>query len=416
MNETDFSPIDGASWRRYVAVFCCCSAATLVAVSCLNYTVDPYLTHQWDSPLLQRMRPTREKLSAWGKTYAVAKYRPTVVYVGNSRTELGLPVDMPMFAGKTVFNTAVSGAALGEVITLVQHAARMSRLETVIWGIDAPTFSMKTGSAGLEPELTNSGPFFFFRRAVLNLKRGLTVDMTEDSLRVLSGSFGDVCRSSLAFYGQRDDACFNNRKVGWNNTTTAMGPRLREFRRGDGPTVAAMLAFEATLTGLCRAGTKIRLYINPTHALTLDALYWVGKWAPMEQWQTELARMGERYRAGGCDLRLYDFSGFNSVTTETIPLASRRRVMDHYWEASHYRANVGRMILGRIYADPRQRQALPPDFGVELDSAMLPAHLARMRAARDRYHVEHAQETAYLRAVLATPADSTQTSVAGLQE
>lgn len=405
MSEADIPPISRATWRAYVSTFCCCSAMIVVAVSCLNYAVDPYLTHQWDSPLLQRMRPSREKLSAWGKTYAVAKYRPAVVYVGNSRTELGLPVDPSMFAGKTVFNTAVSGAALGEVITLVQHAARHSRLEAVVWGIDAPTFSLASGSAGLEPELTNSGPFFFFRRAVLNLKRGLTVDMTEDSLRLLSGSFGSVCRSSLALYGKRDDACFDPRTAGGIHTGTAFGPRLREFRRGDGPTGAALRAFDQTLADLCRAGTQVRLYINPTHALTLDVLYWTGKWPKMEQWQIDLARMVERYRAGGCDLRLYDFSGFNSVTTETISMVSRRPVMDNYWEASHYRANVGHMILGRIYGEPGPGPVPPDDFGVELDSAMLPAHLARMRAARERYHVEHARETAYLKAVLAAPSN-----------
>ncbi|MEG1329721.1 MAG: hypothetical protein RSD99_32750, partial [Janthinobacterium sp.] len=77
--------------RRYLAIFFACVLAALALVSAVNYRVDPYLLHQWDSPLLQRLRPTYEKLSAWGKTYAVARYRPAVVYIGNSRTEMGLP-------------------------------------------------------------------------------------------------------------------------------------------------------------------------------------------------------------------------------------------------------------------------------------------------------------------------------------
>ncbi|MDC8756857.1 hypothetical protein [Janthinobacterium fluminis] len=402
MRTPDTPAPQQADWRGYVGLFCGVSAVAVAAVACLNYTVDPYLTHQWDTPQVQKLRPTREKLAAWSKTYAVARLKPAVVYIGNSRTELGLPTATASFAGRSVFNSALSGASLGEAIAMVRHAAAVSRLDTVIWGIDAPSFSLVTGSAGLEPELTAGGPFFFFRRALLNIKRGLTVDMTRDSLRLLNGSFGAVCRSSLAFYGQRDDGCIATGMAGWGGTTAAMAPRLREFRAGDGPTGAAMFAFDVSIGELCQAGTRLRLYINPTHALTLDALYWAGKWPAMEAWQHGLAALVERRRRDGCDLRLYDFSGFNSITTEPIPQVSGLREMQHYWEASHYRAHVGRMVLGRIYEGANADA--PADFGVELGSAMLPAHLAQLRAQRERYHREHAEETAFLKAVLAAPA------------
>jgi hypothetical protein len=32
--------------------------------------VDPYLIHQWDSPLLQRLTIAQQKIVLWGKTYA----------------------------------------------------------------------------------------------------------------------------------------------------------------------------------------------------------------------------------------------------------------------------------------------------------------------------------------------------------
>ena len=67
-------------WRAYVATFCAGSALVAGAVTALNYVVDPYLTHQWDTPQVTRLRPTREKLSAWSKTYAMARLRPAVVY------------------------------------------------------------------------------------------------------------------------------------------------------------------------------------------------------------------------------------------------------------------------------------------------------------------------------------------------
>jgi hypothetical protein len=263
---------------------------------------------------------------------------------------------------------------------------------------------MAAGAAELEPGLTAAGPLFFIRRTLLDLKRGLTVDMTRDSLLLLAGRFGAVCRSSLAFNGQRDEACLKERFAGRNGTGDAMSPRLAEFIRGEGPTPAALTALETSLASLCKNRTRVRLYINPTHALTLDALYWSGKWTAMEDWQRSLVALGERRRRAGCDLRLVDFSGYNSITSEAVPQVSRRKEMQHYWEASHYRVDVGGMILARLFGGAGQ--IVPDDFGVELDGASLAAHLAAMRAARERYHLEHPQETAFVRAIAASVAAS----------
>ncbi|PLY40760.1 hypothetical protein CSZ94_19175 [Janthinobacterium sp. ROICE36] len=388
--------------RRYLICFCACVCLVLGSVSFMNYQVDPYLLHQWDSPLVQRLRPTYEKLAVWGKTYAVARYRPAVVYIGNSRTEMGLPASSmrTLFEGKSVFNSAVSGASIGDAILLAEHAARVSHVDTMVWGIHAPSFSMELGSAGVEPGLTDGGPAFFARRALLNIKRGLTVDMTRDTWRILSGSYDGACLSSLALHGQRDQSCITSRNHGWAGTARAFTPRLQEFGDGLGPTAPALRAFDASVGTLCRGGTRLRLYINPTHALTLAALYWRGKWDAMQQWQRDLAQMAGRYRRQGCDVRVIDFSGFNSITSEVIPQVSGARDMRYYWEASHYRDNVGHFILARLFGGaPRP----PADFGVELTETGIVAHQAAMRAARERYHAQHADETAYLRHVLTLP-------------
>lgn len=386
--------------RRYVAILCGLSSAVLLAVTGMNYAVDPYLTHQWDTPQVQRLRPTREKLGAWGKTYAVARFQPAVVYIGNSRTELGLPTQMPQFAGKPVFNSALSGASIGDAIRLAQHAARVSRVETMVWGIDAPSFSLEDGNTDLDHDLTSGGRYFFLHRGLLDLKRALALDMTRDSLSVLTGSYGAVCRSSLAFHGQRDDACISLRIGGWRGTRAAVLPRTREYIRGAGPTAEAQAAFDAAVDGLCRRAIRVRLYINPTHAMMQDALYWAGKSAAVEAWQRALTAAAERQRRAGCDVQLYDFSGFNSITTEPVPQAGPATTasMVNYWETSHYRVNVGRMILTRMFGGA---DAVPADFGAALSPATIDAHLAAMRAARERYHVEHPVETAMAQAVVA---------------
>jgi len=383
--------------RGYVVVFCASSVLVIGSVTTLNYLVDPYLTHQWQTPQVQRLQPGQEKLSAWGKTYALARFKPTVLYVGNSRTELGLPTGATAFAGQHVFNGALSGASLGDAIAMVRHAARVGRLKTVVWGIDAPSFSMEIGNTDFDRALVADGPLYLWRRGLINARRALSFDMTADSIRLLRGTFGGACHSSLALYGQRDSACVRERIDGRGGTAAAVAPRVREFIRGAGPSADATAALDRSVAALCKAGTAIRLYINPTHAMTIDGLYWAGKWPAMEAWQTGLAELGRRQRSSGCDLRIHDFSGFNSVTTEAVPQVSKQTDMQYYWETSHYRSNVGAMILARMFG----RGAQPEDFGVELRSDNVAGHLARMRAARDRYHGDHPEETSIVRALVA---------------
>lgn len=384
-------------WRRYITVFGAASLPVVWAVAFLNYQVDPYLIHQWETEQVRQLRPGREKLSAWGKTYALARLQPDVLYVGNSRTELGLPTDATPFAGRTVFNGALSGASLGDALAMAGHTAAVGPPAVVIWGIDAPSFSMEVGNTDFDRALVATDRWYLWRRKLIDTKRAVSTDMTLDSVRLLRGTFGAVCRSSLALYGQRDDVCVRDRIDGWGGTRGAVVPRVREFMRGGGPTAAAMAAFDVGIAQLCRARVQVRVYVNPTHAMTLDALHWAGKWPAMEQWQRALAALFERHRDGGCDARIVDFSGFNHITTEPIPQAGGYETMTYFWEPSHYRVNVGRLILAQL-ADG---SAAIPDFGVELVPQTVALHQARQRAARNRYHVEHAQETALVRQVVA---------------
>jgi hypothetical protein len=248
---------------------------------------------------------------------------------------------------------------------------------------------MEIGNTDFDRELVAADRYYFLRRGLLNLKRAISVDMTLDSIRVLRGTFGRICQSSLALYGQRDGRCVRDRIESLGGTSAAIVPRVRDFARGAGPTADAMQELALSMESLCRSGTRLRLYINPTHAMTSDALYWAGKWPALENWQAQLTALAGRYREHGCDVRLFDFSGFNEVTTEPPPQVSGKPEMLNYWETSHYRARVGGMVLARMFGTG--------DFGVELTPETLAQHQAAQREARERYHQLHSAETAMVR-------------------
>ncbi|MDL1866552.1 hypothetical protein FBR06_04735 [Betaproteobacteria bacterium PRO4] len=377
-------------FRSYVKILCFLSATILISIASMNYLVDPYLIHQWDSPLIQRLRPPKERLSPWGKTYAIAAYKPSVLYLGSSRTELGLPTGSHLFTGQKVFNGAISGASIADAIIMAKHASRVSQLDTVIWGIDYPSFSNTVGNTEFDRELIAGRGNYFLYRFILDVKRTFAIDMTRDSIAALLGSLDPICRSSLAFNGQRDSACMNKIIEMQGGIRQAIKTETRNFANATPSIGEALRPFSFSIKKLCTQQAKIRLYINPTHALTLSALYWNNKWDSMETWLHSLASIVDNARQSGCNVRLFDFSGFNSITTDAILWVNEADTMRYYWEASHYRDNVGAMILERMF---NSSDSIPDDFGIELNSEMLPAHLRKMRLDRDQYHRQHLIET-----------------------
>jgi hypothetical protein len=370
--------------KTYLCVAGGLPLVVVCGIAATNYVLDPYLTHQWQTPQVLRLRQPVEKLNAWGKTYAMALYRPDTIYLGNSRTELGLAV--PRGGPSRVFNAALSGATIGDAMRMLGHARQVAKVRKVIWGIDAPSFTLSVGNTELESGLLATDDIYLARRFLLDMQRAASVDMTRESLAVLGGRAPAVCRAALAQYGQRDGACIRHRIQGWGGTSEVVRPRTREFLRGEGPTDGTMEALENTVRHAC--DVQWRLYVNPTHAMTIDTLYWAGKGGQYEGWLVRLAAIAYRLRGAGSDVRIFDFSGFNSVTTETIPRPGDSAEMRNYWETSHYREQVGNLILARLDGGA----AANDGFGTELLPASIYLHIGSLRASRERYLANHPYE------------------------
>lgn len=74
-----------------------------------------------------------------------------------------------------------------------------------------------------------------------------------------------------------------------------------------------------------------------------------GHWPEVERWKAALAQIASQYQST-CNVELFDFTGFNSVTTESIAGLTAAHRPENYWEASHFKDNVGKLILKRIFA------------------------------------------------------------------
>lgn len=365
----------------------------LTVIVSLNYVVDPYFIHQWDSPLLQRLSPAQQKIMPWAKTYAAYRYKPEVVFLGSSRTEIGLPTDSHLFSGKRVFNLAISGASIGDAVNMLKHTAFFHRPELVVWGLDYGwQFRKKTGNTDFSKELVAEGPLYPIRRAFLNIKRSVSMAMTGDTLKIALGESEQSCRSLLAYYGHKSGECLEVIMSNEGGTEKAFAEVLKKKEPlGSPEDIAATIQLLDRVTEeYCQNGTVFRFYLQPIHALA-ELSYWNTLSDDLDNWKRALVKMIDAKRQGECDIRLYDFSGFNRITSEEIPQVTGKATMQHYWEQSHYRSEVGLKILEELL--DKSNKVEEKAFGVELSGKTIEQHLLNFRQSRQRYITEHPMET-----------------------
>ncbi|MGD0231713.1 MAG: hypothetical protein ABSC19_15395 [Syntrophorhabdales bacterium] len=119
-----------------------------------------------------------------------------------------------------------------------------------------------------------------------------------------------------------------------------MGPALDEIRE--------------TVNLLQARRIRLIVFMNPIY----KAAYLATDLEKLLLFEEELSRITS----------FYDFAGLNSVTTNNY----------YYYDNTHYRMNVGRLMLARMFNDGSVR--VPVDFGVLVTSGTIEKHLADLKA------------------------------------
>ena len=381
------------NFRLYFWTFGLAALVLLTGIVTMNYLVDPYLIHQWDTALIHRPSPKQQKIMPWVKTYAAYRYHPEVVFLGSSRTEIGLPPDFALFTGKRVFNLALAGGTFGDAVNMLNHTSVFHRPEVVVWGLDYGwLFSDKIGNTDFDRTLVAQGPSYPLWRLYLNIKRSISMAMTVDAIKTLLGLSEQSCQSLLATYGQKSAQCVDSIMKDEGGTAKAFGELIKKSSPSLNPpdVPATMQKFDSVTHDYCQQGTTFRFFIQPGHALA-ELSYWTTRWEDKENWKQALVKIVDKRKQEGCDIRLFDFSGFNSITTEDIPQTTGKDTMRYFWEQSHYRSEVGHKILEQLFSPAPQAES--SDFGVELTGGTIQQHLANQRKSRSQYRKDHPRET-----------------------
>jgi Tetratricopeptide repeat len=419
----------------FLIAFAAAGVTLFLSVVATNVFVDPFGLFYFvniDGFNAQRLKAASEARMV--KAIQVCLDQPTAVVMGTSRVEVGMnPVHPGWEDGARPYSLALAGTGLAELDMTFRHLVQASpAVKQVAIGVDFLMFN-----ANREAHVFGAEVLGFDRKRLL-LKPGATClrSVSSDAFNVLGvpalryslatiGSQMTPPDSSKANYnptmvgqwiaqydrrgyrGDYYDAAFkwlwaeNGARENFDDSDHRPGqetyyvdkiwrpsPEKRYcFTRAEVDTFAV---FRSMIDFAYQSGVDVRLFINPIHARMLVAIREAGLWPTYEAWKRGISEIveDEGRKLGRAPIPLWDFSGFNTVTTEAIPpIGVTTSKMRFWWEPSHYQSLVGAMMLDRIlgYSDPKRD--VPADFGVRLDRTTIDAWIDATRKGALDYAV-----------------------------
>jgi hypothetical protein len=361
-----------------------------------NWWVDPYGIYRDRATLLQQSNPILVMNERVFKTVGLARTPADIVLLGTSRTDIGIGRDNPAFAGKRVLNLATFGQPIRETRRLMEIAVMEGRTKTIIVGLDFFAFNtlFAPPSDYVEENYNPLRPYTLM----------LSVSSLSDAWAVTRRKVpaeGDCCfgdgfrtptkREHLAGSYQQQFAA--NERMYLLEKYLPYPACDFSFDTRDGKT--SLDDFREMLSLAHQHHIDLRFFISPSHARQWETLAVAGLWDKWEAWKRKLVELNHQAAvdAAGKALPLWDFSGYDAVSTEAVPSAiERERLMRWYSDSSHYTPDLGIRIMQRVFG--QSVQDVPADWGRLLHEQQIDTWLVQQRAARAQYRLTHASDMA----------------------
>jgi hypothetical protein len=413
--------------RRYFAITLGTALILALGIGFANWTVDPLALRDSGKATLHNaaaalpaVLPSDSSGNYWQKVYAVTRLRPASVILGTSRAETGLDEAHPGFAsGAPAYNLALGGLSIDQMRLLLIHAQRTRALKQVVIGLDLESF-LDSGRGDFDPAVltgVKESEAKWLSTLRLNLSwrataatvarlrspENETESATENTTariantRITRARWQELQGQRGLFYATE----FHNFQS--RLPLLVFAPTSNEVQwRADSRRAAAMRGFRELLSFARAEGIDLRLFISPVHARYLEWYRRVGWWPLFDAWRRELvdtladeakAGAGTRTRNSDVAFPLWDFSGFNRISTEEVPrLGDIEASMQWYIESSHYTREHGKLILDRVLGGAGAQPPAEGDYGKRIDKRTIEAWLDQSRFDAYRFRTTFPME------------------------
>ncbi len=377
-------------------------------VACVNAIIDPY--RLFNTPDLTGVNKYRSKFffhQLQSKPYAARHRHADAIILGVSRAGSGFATDHPGWKGYNVYNFAVGGSSAYIHWRNYQHAKANGHIKRVLITLDFFSYNALYHSADL-PEWRE----YDERLTVTSANRR--------NLRFPERWFKDHTQALLSFETLRDSwqtyqdqaeiemgksrrATLTASGFWINDLPPSMSQRFafrmiekqymsemwfpqptRKFALVDENNASNLVYLKKILSDCYRAGTDVTMVFNPFHARLAESLRATGLWDLFELWKREVVLLNESEaeNQGKPSFPVWDFTGYNSVTTEAVPPASDVQArMRWHIDASHISKAAGDLVQDVIWGTGDG----VVDFGQQVNSGNMEQYIQATRVARKKY-------------------------------
>jgi len=381
-------------WKKFSIRILVFVSLVILFVGGVNLMIDPY--DIFGSPKIEGFNANKPEVYTHVricKTTMLLKLKPKTVFVGTSRMEKGIDSANPNFDAKTSYNCAISNGLPVEYEYYIDAAIK-NGMQHIIVGVDLFAYYAK----GLTLVKFDKKDFEDFRAA----KYIVSADVFLSSLKTIhtknaSAYLSTGMRNPLAV----QDEC--ERDGGHKKIFQSSEKYYFEnlYRSGFSKSQTAhWQAFERILDKAHKNSIKVTLFVSPSHARQWEVLSITQGWTLFEEYRRRLVEVNEKValRNHKQPFVLWDFAGYHPLTTESVPSDPKAK-MKWYWDSSHYKKELGDIVLDRMFDGNFSGGQDYLDFGVKLTAKNIDLHLAKLRDERVKWRVAHPTDVVEIEAL-----------------
>ena len=362
-------------YRRFNYIVFKFIAGSSLLLGGFNLAIDPYGV--MNSPRIKGWNWSKPEQLTHARLFkAIALTRPLqlqTLLLGTSRVESALePDSTALVPYQPAYNSALPASTMYEQFSYFNHAIlNQKKLKLIIIGLDFEAFLKYNENASKKD---------FDKRILERLEKkgsgkiellsiNFSINTIKDSLETVINNFQNP--NTIYYYPNGFSNTYDLRKKNSNidyfitYTTWQVVRIIKNGKKGNFLSEQSLAQLQE-IQSICKdAGMELKLFIPPPHVAYLEDLRLAKKWQVYEDWKREIVKVTS----------VWDFSGYNSITTE--PLKDK---MNNYRDGLHYSTSIGDLILNQLVG--YQEEEVPEDFGVLITPENVEEHLENIR--RDR--------------------------------
>jgi len=376
---------------RYIFALLGVTALLLLAAAGTVYVVDPYgVTNAPTIDGFNSLKP-RSYTHVWAaKTARAEGVKADTVILGNSRADVGLDPRSPGWSegAGIVYNFGIPGVGPDGMARAYVLQMAANTPERLYVGLDFMDFLSDVRASVIPADLPDVeggrdwqdvAQLYLSQVAVIDAVKTVAAQGGENTTTMTPHGF-----NTLAGYNDiiRTEGHFSVARQRNQENLKAYANRPRQILFPDGEETDSLRSLRTLIEDAAGQGIEIVFFTYPYHGDLMETIDRTGFWPLLEDWKRLMVTVLSDYRSqyGEVIGPLWDFTEYNSYTTEPIPPAGDRKTrMEWYWEPGHFKAALGDIMIRRMNG------AGPNDFGQIITPDNVVHVIAEERAAKTYY-------------------------------